>query len=121
MRLIDMGYEDHAQVLWLMTHENEPCETILPEERWKVYDRIAEHTGVRSVHFTEGRAELSLVFSSNEFMKDGLVKGLLYTSQPVQPLLASLDAGLPDDVLKSGAHTAYRRLAPNWYLFVRQE
>ncbi len=120
-KLISMSSQDGVDVLWLMTHENEPSDTLLPPERWHAYDDVIRGTGVRSLHSTGKGIEMTLGFASDDFMKEGLVKGLVYSHKSLSPQIASLDGGLPADLAESGTHEAYKQLAPGWYLFIRQE
>lgn len=119
--LLNMAMHDHVEVLYLMTHESEPSDTVLPEERWRAYDAVIADTGVRSLHSIGSGYEMELGFSSDDFMHKGMVKGILYSREPLAPLVESLDGGVPLEILANGSSVAYRPLGPNWYLFVRQD
>lgn len=119
--LVNMAVEDQVQVLWLRTHENQPSDVVLNEERWAAYDSVAANTGVRSVHNSEAGVEMSLGFDSDQFMKEGMVKGILFTRRAVSPMQASLDDGITPELANAGVKTAYKQLATDWYLFIHHE
>jgi hypothetical protein len=120
-RLVRMAQQDHVEVLWMTTHESQPSDNPLQEDRWQLYDGLVTNTGVRSLHKTDGRIEMSLGFDSDSFMHEGAVKGLVFSAQPLSPTLESLDSGIAPELVRTGVHIAYKQLAPEWYLFLRQE
>lgn len=120
VRLKDIAYEDSragvidSRVIRLAHVFPRGDHPRLTEARWTEYQRLLATAGLESVG-TDGKSVSFRVDLVGEF-----TKGILYSEQPVEPLMESLDDFFPTQATKTTSHgdyVAYKPLKPNWYLW----
>ncbi|MBV9265027.1 MAG: hypothetical protein JO061_02545 [Acidobacteriaceae bacterium] len=114
-----MADHDHFEVLWIRTHEMQPSDMMLPDQRWRDYDRLCRTIHVSRVEHIANGLELDVGFDSVNFTH-GSAKGYVFSRKQL-PTVPSLDEGVPEADKREGWGIAYRMLGAGWYLFVRED
>jgi len=103
---------------WLTTDVSWPRENIgISAERWSEYRRLFKETGIElGISRPEGSETIFFIVSATGLVTGGSDKGYAFSSEPLLPVLRSLDNG-PQE-LKSG-QPGYRPMDDGWYIYYR--
>jgi hypothetical protein len=90
----------------------------LSEERWIQYQGLLSELGIEGVASDARRASFRIDLPS--IQNGDSDKGFLYSETPLEPSAADLDGYKisPSTRTKYGDYLAYKKIRPNWYLYV---
>lgn len=120
LELFNMVKHDHFTIAWMDSREIYPPAMQLSEARWAQYAKLGRELGVWRVSYWGGRFEM--IASSSGILNRGSTKGYVYAETRVDPVLSTLDDGIPKELVVRGSEVrVYKALKNNWYLFFSQD
>jgi len=127
-RLVAMATEDvHLTRIaptftWLDDNVSWPRKNVgISEQRWNEYKRLFRRAGVRD-GVLKGTDPARILFPivSEGLVPSGYTKGVVYSAEPLNPVLKSLDER-PPDKLWNGSHVlVYKPIEDHWYIYFEQ-
>ncbi len=89
------------------------------QERWDEYRQLFRMLGLKDGLVRYADADLIYLFASSKgLVTGGSGKGYVYSERDLTPTTDSLDQ-VPPELLQSSVHKiVYKRIEPNWYLFL---
>ena len=130
-RLVTMANEDShltriaPDFTWLDNNVAWPREDVgITNERWNEYRHLFHTTGV-SIGIEKGMNPSRIFFpiDARGLVPTGATKGLVYSEEPLSPVLKSLDKAPPEKLYEGPDHNhvlVYKPIENHWYIYYEE-